>query len=307
MTNRSILLEEKGATANKNLTTLWMAWVGMLLLSRLPQIIARELFGVDFGQQILWIWLGTGILLISSTFVWVALRPLRGFFVVMTAVYGATVLVNGLVRTTAWQSWFGGTETAWAIRFFGERLGVVLIAVMVTAVLFLLGQSRRHIFLVKGNWQAATGLRLRRAQPLAWGVVGPLVGLGLALLFGWGLTQMNAGLYLDWQQLILLAPFVLLLALMNAFGEEMAFRAGPLSQLWPVLGEKHAVWLTAIWFGLGHYYGGIPAGPMGAFMSGLLGLLLGKAMLETKGVMLPIFMHLLIDAAIYAFLAMTAV
>jgi hypothetical protein len=30
-------------------------------------------------------------------------------------------------------------------------------------------------------------------------------------------------------------------------------------------------------------------------------------MLETKGVALPIFMHLLIDAAIYAFLAMTAV
>lgn len=308
MTNRSVLLGEKGAAAYKNPTTLWMAWLGMLLFSRLPQIVALELLGVDFGEQILWLWLGVGIILIGSTFVWLALRPLRGFFVVMTAVYGATVLVNGLVRTTVWQSWFGGTEAAWAIHFFGERLGVVLIALLVTAVLFLPGQSRHHIFLAKGNWQAATGLRLPgRAQPLAWGVVGPLVGLGLALLLGWGLTQMNAGLYLDWQQLILLSPFVLLFALMNAFGEEMAFRAGPLSQLWLVIGEKQAVWLTAVWFGLGHYYGGIPAGAMGAAMSGLLGLLLGKVMLETKGVALPIFMHLLIDAAIYAFLAMTAV
>ena len=138
-------------------------------------------------------------------------------------------------------------------------------------------------------------------------MVGPVVGLALALLFGWGLTQMNTGLYLDWQQLVLLAPFVLLFALLNAFGEEMAFRAGPLSQLWLVIGEKQAVWLTAVWFGLGHYYGGIPAGAMGAVMSGLLGLLLGKVMLETKGIVLPICMHLLLDTAIYAFLAMTAV
>ncbi|HUM67556.1 MAG TPA: CPBP family intramembrane metalloprotease [Chloroflexota bacterium] len=308
MTNRTVLLGEKGAAAYKNPTTLLMAWLGMLLLSRLPQIIALEILGIDLGKQILWLWLGMGLILIGSTFGWLALRPLRGFFVVMTAVYGATVLVNRLVDTTAWQSWFGGTETAWAIRFFGERLGVVLIALLVTAVLFFLGQSRRQIFLVKGNWQAATGLRLPgQTQPLAWGVVGPLVALSLALLFGWGLTQMNAGLYLDWQQLILLSPFVLLFALMNAFGEEMAFRAGPLSQLWLVIGEKQAVWLTAVWFGLGHYYGGIPSGVMGAVMSGLLGLLLGKAMLETKGIALPILMHLLIDAAIYAFLAMTAV
>lgn len=308
MTKHSMLFGEGAATTDKNQTTILMAWLGMLLLSRLPQIIALEFLGIDFGAQILWLWLGMGIILSGSTYVWSALRPLRSFFVVMMAVYGGTTFVNGIVATPAWQSWFGDTETAWAIRFFGERLGVVLLALLVTAVLFFLRQSRRQIFLAKGNWQAGTGLRLPGlARSLAWGVVGPLVGLALSLLFGWGLTQMNAGLYLDWHQLILLTPLVLLFALMNAFGEEMAFRAGPLSQLWLVIGEKQAVWLTAVWFGLGHYYGGIPAGPMGALMSGLLGLLLGKVMLETKGIALPILMHLLIDAAIYAFLAMTAV
>lgn len=308
MTNRSAYLGEKAVSTHKKQTTIFMAWLGMLLLSRLPQIIALEYLSIDLGQQILWLWLGMGIILIGSTYIWSAVRPLRGFFVVMTAVYSATALINILVATTAWQSWFGGTETAWAIRFFGERLGVVLLALLVTAVLFFRGQSRRDIFLVKGNWRVVTGLRLPgRTRPLTWGVVGPLVGLSLSLLFGWGLTQMNAGLYMDWQQLILLAPFILLFALMNAFGEEMAFRAGPLSQLWLVIGEKQAVWLTAVWFGLGHYYGGIPSGLMGALMSGLLGLLLGKVMLETKGIALPIFMHLMIDTAIYAFLAMTAV
>ena len=302
------LLPEKTAVSTPNSQTLLMAWLGMLLLSRLPQIIAQEFLGIELGAQVLWFWLGMGIVLIVAATVWPALRSLRGYFVVMTAVYGATAILNGMVATAVWQNWFGGAETAWAIRFFGERLGVVLLALLVTAVLLLMGQSRRDIFLVRGSWQTPTGLRLPgRSRPLTWAVVGPVVALALALFLGWGLTQLNAGLHLDWQQLIWLAPFILLFALMNAFGEEMAFRAGPLSQLWLVIGEKQAVWLTAVWFGLGHYYGGIPAGAAGALMSGLLGLLLGKVMLETKGITMPILMHMLIDTAIYAFLAMTAI
>lgn len=122
----------------------------------------------------------------------------RGFFVVMTAVYAATILVNGLVRTTVWQSWFGGTETALAIHFFGERLGVVLITLLVTTVLLLMRQSRRDIFLVLGRWQTLTDLRLPGGcSPLTWAVVGPVVAL-LALFLGWGLTQLNPGLHLDW-------------------------------------------------------------------------------------------------------------
>ncbi len=302
------LLSEPTGFAHKNKMTMLMAWLGMLLLSRLPQIVALEIMGIDLGEQLLWLWLVTGAVLVVGTFVWPVMRSLRGYFVVLMTVYGGTAVLQGIVSTAVWQSWFGGEETAWAVRFFGERLQVVLLALLVTAVLFLMGQSRRDIFLQWGDWRAASGLRWPgRTQLFSWIRVGPLVALGLALLLGWGLTQINPGLYLDWQQLILLAPFVLLFALMNAFGEEMAFRAGPLSQLWRVIGEKQAVWLTAVWFGLGHYYGGIPSGIMGAILSGLVGLLFGKAMVETKGITMPILMHLVIDTAIYAFLALTAV
>ena len=48
-------------------------------------------------------------------------------------------------------------------------------------------------------------------------------------------------------------PLILLSAALNAFGEEGMFRAAPLSALLPVVGPRHALWLTAIWFGLGHY------------------------------------------------------
>jgi membrane protease YdiL (CAAX protease family) len=170
-----------------------------------------------------------------------------------------------------------------------------------------MGQSHREIFLVWGNWRVPTGLHLlNRPESLTWAVVGPSVALGLAIFFGWGLVRSNLSFLLDYQQLILRAHFVLLFALMNAFGEEMTYRAGPLSQLWPVVGERQAIWITAVWFGLGHYYGGIPSGAMGALMAGGVALLFGKAMVETRGIALSILMHTLVDVAIYAFLALTA-
>ena len=83
------------------------------------------------------------------------------------------------------------------------------------------------------------------------------------------------------------------------------FRAAPLSALLPVVGPRHAIWLTAIWFGLGHYYGGTPSGPFGFVQAGLLGLLLGKAMLDTRGMGWPWIFHVVLDAIIYFFVAAT--
>jgi len=308
MMNQSLLTEPTAVSGPQNRTIILAAWLSMLLLSRAPQIILQEFLGIDVGQFILWFWLGMAACLLAGTFVWSALRPLRGYFIVLLTIYGGTAVWDSLSSTAVWQSWFGGQTTPWTVRFFGERLGVVLLALLVTAVLLLAGQSRRDIFLVRGDWQASSSLRLPgRPKPLAWAVVGPLAALLLAALFGWGLLALNPGVPWQWQALIPLAPFILLFALMNAFGEEMAFRAGPLSQLWRVIGERQAVWLTAVWFGLGHFYGGIPSGMLGAIQSGLVGFLFGMAMVKTKGLAVPVLMHLLIDTAIYVFLALTAV
>jgi hypothetical protein len=60
---------------------------------------------------------------------------------------------------------------------------------------------------------------------------------------------------------------------MNAFGEEIAYRAAPLSQLCQIVGKSQAIWMTALWFGLGHYYGGIDFGIMGAAIFTLVAVL----------------------------------
>ncbi|MCA9874463.1 MAG: CPBP family intramembrane metalloprotease [Anaerolineales bacterium] len=308
MMNQSLLTKPTAVSGPQNRTIIVAAWLSMLFLSRAPQIILQEFLGIDMSSSILQWWLGIALCLTAGTFIWSVLRPLRGYFIVLLTVYGGTTVLDSLTSTAVWQSWFGGQTAAWAVRFFGERLGVVLLALLVTAVLLLLGQSRQDIFLTRGNWQVSSGLRWPgRPKPLGWGVVGPAVALLLAVLFGWGLLALSPGVQRQWPALIPLLPFVLLFAFMNAFGEEMAFRAGPLSQLWRVIGERQAVWLTAVWFGLGHFYGGIPSGMLGAIQSGLVGFLFGMAMIKTKGIAVPVLMHLLIDTAIYVFLAMTAV
>lgn len=73
----------------------------------------------------------------------------------------------------------------------------------------------------------------------------------------------------------------------------------------PNSGPRHALWLTSLWFGLGHYYGGFPSGPVGLVYSGMLALLLGKAMLDTRGMGWSWIMHFVIDTIIYFFMAAT--
>lgn len=84
-------------------------------------------------------------------------------------------------------------------------------------------------------------------------------------------------------KVIPLMPAVLLFAMMNSFSEEISYRASELAVLKGVISNPQALLLTAVFFGIGHYYG-VPYGVIGVVMAGVLGWLLGKSMLETKGI-----------------------
>ena len=144
----------------------------------------------------------------------------------------------------------------------------------------------------------AAGMRLR------WVIAGPLIALLLSALTTAAILAMNPTTALTWDKVIPLLPAVVALALMNAFGEELAYRAAPLSQLWQVVGKGQAICMTALWFGLGHYYGGISFGAVGAIFFTFVAILFGKAMIETKGLALPVLMHVLGDIVLYMILAL---
>jgi membrane protease YdiL (CAAX protease family) len=296
-----------GAPAKARTILILTAWLGTLLLSRLPQIILGELGIIASTDWSMWWWTILGVALIALTYIWSGARPLRGYFLIVTMIYVLTILLSQLQRSSMWSSWFG-PEKPWLASFFGERLGVVLLALGLVGTLAAIGQKRSDYFLASGNVKASVeGMRFPgRGKPISWLIFGPIFALLLAGLMAAAVLAMNpipTGILTG---LIPLLPAVVLFALMNAFGEEMAYRAAPLSQLWQVVGKGHAIWMTALWFGLGHYYGGISFGAFGAVFFTLVAALFGKAMLETRGLAVPVFMHLWGDIVLYIFLALGA-
>lgn len=66
--------------------------------------------------------------------------------------------------------------------------------------------------------------------------------------------------------------------------------------------------LTAVFFGLAHYAGGVPlATTPTILMTGFLGWLMGKSMLETRGFFWAWLIHFVNDIPVFAFLAIGSV
>ncbi len=287
-------------------TLVLAAWVSVLLLSKLPLVIARDFLGGDLP----WInqgWIAAALLLFASTFLWRALAPLRGFFAVMAVILLVTTTFNPWVsQLAAWQDLFMDSSPLVAV--FGDRVLIIIDTLIVLAVLFVMGLRRRDAFLTAGDLNApAAEFRFpgRKIQ-VNWILFGAIITVLLAVLFFALLAAMNPITPAGFASALPWLPLVLLSAALNAFGEEAIYRASPLGVLLPAVGPGHGLWMTAVWFGLGHYYGGIPSGPVGALGSGLLGLLLGKAMLDTRGIVWPWIIHAAIDTAIYLAIAIAS-
>ena len=191
-------------------------------------------------------------------------------------------------------------------RLFAEGVLLVLEALAIIPVLAALGYRGSEAYLALGKLSASSGLRIER-RVLSWGVVGPIVAILLVAAtaaFASSLARPTADL---WSRALPLLPIAWLAAAFNAFAEEVLYRAGPLGPLAGAVGPRAGIWILAVWFGLGHVYGGIPSGVMGLVTAGLLGLLWGKAMIDTRGLGVPWALHFSADAAIYTFLAIAAV
>jgi ABC-type antimicrobial peptide transport system permease subunit len=82
----------------------------------------------------------------------------------------------------------------------------------------------------------------------------------------------------------------------------MTYRAPMLATLEPVVGGRNALWQSAVFFGVAHYFG-IPGGLIGAALSIFMGWILSKAMLETRGLFWAWWIHFLSDVVIFTFVA----
>lgn len=242
---------------------------------------------------------------------WQPARPVRGFVLIALLVSVVTGWLIPFISGTSWWSARFSMENPsfWQANSGGLLLKLGATSTMVAALL-LIGLHPRDFYLVKGQLDAplrpVRWLRLRAPRP--WTQVGRnfailsfVVILSATLLPNlsqWGLGSIVRALPL--------LPAALLFAAVNSVYEEVVFRAALLSQLVGVVGAGHALAISILFFGLGHLSGSIPSGIVGVLLAAFFALIMGKAMLETKGITWPWICHFAADAAVFMFLAVFA-
>ena len=284
-------------------TQLAIALGVVLLISRLPEIVVREVLRLDLP------WMGWAVVA-ATVVLWLvarllpALRPLERFLAVMVLVNTLIALLPTLLQSAAWLV-VVPASTPVMVALLATRILFAGLGLLVLAWAWFLGASREETYAAVGDLDAPTRTRRKDGTFLRWGRFGPAGAVFLVLLMIWfGFPMVPATV-----DLVAAIPAIaigLAAALLNAWWEETAFRAGPLSMLQRAVGPGAGVVLLALFFGLGHFYGGIPSGPMGLVATGAVGLLLGRAMIETRGLAWPVGLHFSIDAVIFTFIALDA-
>lgn len=289
-------------------TLIIIAWVFLLLTSGLPRIILQEVFTYQVSADVSVMIAGSIALLgILFTFVWKGLRPLRAFFVLSLILAGVEWFVHTKVdQLPFYQTWLN--NPSFSVYMLAEQSLRLLVTFVIIGVLFLLKKHASAFFLVKGDThapaEAVKWMGIKDGE--RWNTLGRnfaiIISSGtLAFLILAGRPPMDIVL-----RALPFVPAILLAAALNAFNEEMTYKASFLSVLEDAVGKHQALWLMAAFFGIGHFYG-VPYGVIGVLMAGFLGWFLGKSMLETRGLWWAWFIHFWQDVLIFSFLAIGSI
>ena len=128
------------------------------------------------------------------------------------------------------------------------------------------------------------------------------ISFGTALFRSLGVFHTNSFENFRWSFI----PFVLLFSISNSLSEELIFRFAIIGGLF---GEIPKIWipiLSALSFGIPHYFG-LPNGFIGVFMASFLGYILCKISYETKGIGIAWLFHFIQDIIISSALFMMSV
>jgi hypothetical protein len=285
-----------------------VAWTIVLALSLLPTVIAQEVLGrsvsadLQAGSSVVVIMVG-----LALTLIWTpsrVLRPLLWLFLVL--VVAQWVVFTQVDRLPPFRTWLG--DPSFAVYMPAELSLKLLVTLAVIGALFILKRDRRTFYLAKGDLSAPAEpipwLRVRPGD--RWNTVGRDLTIGISLgtlvfLVIAGRPSMDVAV-----RILPLMPAILVAAALNAFNEEMTYKASFLSVLVGPVGSRQALRMVAAYFGIAHFYG-IPYGLVGVALAWFLGWILARSMLETRGLTWAWFIHFVQDVLIFGFLATGAV
>lgn len=285
-----------------------VAWAVVLALSLLPVVIAQELLHQPVSGDLraavsMAIVLGC----LGVTVAWPAgrgLRPVLGLFGVLVA--AQWVVRERLDRLPVIAEAL--RDPSFAVRMPVEQGLNLLVALVMIAALLALTRDRRAFFLAKGD-PAAPAAPVRWmgvGEGTRWNTLGPILSVAITggtlaflVLSGTPSAEVLA-------RAIPSIPVVLACAALNAFSEEVTYKAGFLAVLLEPLGARNALRMVAASFGLAHFYG-VPYGIVGVALAWFLGWILARSMLETRGLWWAWWIHFLQDVAIFGFMVVGAI
>jgi membrane protease YdiL (CAAX protease family) len=279
-------------------------WASTLIACGLPEIVCQE-FGIHLG-----IWLSLGELLVLLGLALLAARRhpvqnLVGFILAVAALkLGWDVVVPLIEASGVFRSITSSLD--WSGRFFLARAIRLVGALFMIVTLVNSGIGRRELFLMVGNWRARVQpepfLRFRRPIPWIRFAAALLLIFGVVLpLFLYFTLHPDLGRA---HRLLPLLPLAIATSAMNAANEEFQFRSVLLARLRNIVSPREAVVLTAVVFGVGHFFGQ-PSGWGGALMAGIGAWALAKSMIETRGFTCAFATHFVQDMVIFGFLALS--
>jgi hypothetical protein len=288
--------------------TLLVAWIVLLLSSALPKIILQEVFNKTVSPN-----LQAGITLIVIflalllTVIWQSLRELRQFLVIILVLVSSQWLVyNHLDELPFFHTWL--RNPSFNVYMLAEQFLNLIVTLMIIAALLVMNKKHGDFFLVRGNTDAPVApIRwLGVKEGARWNKFGGwltfFISLGtLAFLIIAGHPPLDIVI-----RAVPFLPAVLLAAALNAFNEELTYKASFLSVLENPVGPRQALYMVAVYFGIGHFYG-VPYGVVGVLLATFLGWILARSMLETRGMFWAWSIHFWQDVLIFSFLAIGSI
>jgi hypothetical protein len=284
------------------------AWAVVLALSLLPVIVAREILHAPVPADARTV-ASIAIILgaMAATVAWTpgrALRPLLWLFLVLVVAQWA--VLERLIALPIVAGWM--RDPAFGASLLAEMALKLLVTLAMLVALFAIHRDRRRFYLAKGDPAAPAAPIRWMGVPSGtrWSTLGPILAVAitggtLAFLVLSGTPSVESlGAVLPY------LPVVLVAAALNAFNEEVTYKASFLSVLAGPVGQRDALRMVAAYFGIAHFYG-VPYGVIGVVLAWFLGWILARSMLETRGLWWAWFIHFLQDVAVFGFIAVGAI
>ena len=282
----------------------FIAW-GAVIVSTLPDIIWQET-----GHQVsFWITIIESLLILAAALAAIWIPSLRAVTRFLIAIALLNLTWDWISPALAGSSSVRAVtdNASWGARLFLARTFTLSGAVLVSLTLIGSGITRRDLFLCLGHPAAPAQpipfLGLRRPVPWTW--LGPAFILVFAVFLAPYLYLTVHPNFNVSERIVRTFPWSLAVATLNAASEEFQFRSVLLAHLRGVFRPAETVLLTAVFFGLGHYYGQ-PSGPLGVLMAGFAGWIWARSMIDTRGGLWAFLIHMVQDIVIFTFLAVGA-